>query len=102
MGITISRDGAFELGGRAYRIPKRFSRRDVLSYRTLIRPMQDVPRLKPLTAERQIMTRKYLLWRAAACVIPSFRETDPNSLSQTQLDSLHEWIAKHRPELFAD
>jgi hypothetical protein len=100
--IAINRDGVFELDGRAYRIPWGFSRRRVLSYRVLTEPLQVIPRLKPLTAEQRIITRKYLLWRAAACLIPEFRETDPKSLSLADLDRLHEWIARHRPELFAN
>jgi hypothetical protein len=99
--IAINRDGVFKLDDRAYRIPGTFSRRPVLSYRLLTEPLQASPSLKPLTAEQRIDTRKYLLWRAAACLIPEFRETDPKSLSLADLDHLHEWIARHRPELFA-
>jgi hypothetical protein len=99
--IAINRDGVFKLDDRAYRIPWTFSRRAVLSYRLLTEPLQASPRLKPLTAEQRIDTRKYLLWRAAACLIPEFRETDPKSLSLADVDRLHEWMARHRPELFA-
>ncbi len=99
--IAINRDGVFKLDDRAYRIPWKFSRRPVLSYRVLTEPLQLSPGLKPLTAEQRIITRKYFLWRAVACLIPEFRETDPKSLSLADLDRLHEWIARHRPELFA-
>jgi hypothetical protein len=100
--IAINRDGVFKLDDRAYRIPRRFSRRPVLSYRVLTEPLQVNPDLKHLTAEQRIITRKYFLWRAVACLIPEFRETDPKSLSLPDLDRLHEWIARHRPELFAN
>jgi hypothetical protein len=100
--IAINRDGVFKLDDSAYRIPRRFSRRPVLSYRVLTEPLQVSPRLKALTAEQRIITRKYLLWRAAACLIPEFRETDPKSLSLADLNRLHEWIARHRPQLLAN
>jgi hypothetical protein len=100
--LTISPDGVFELGSRAFRIPDRFPRRHVLSYRVLIEPLQLIPRLKPLSVEQLIITRKYLSWRAAACLIPQFRETDPKSLSQAQLDRLHNWIALNRPQLLTN
>ncbi len=70
--IAINRDGVFKLNDRTYRIPWTFSRRPVLSYRLLTEPLQVSPSLKPLTAEQRIDTRKYLLWRAAACRFPSF------------------------------
>lgn len=97
--LTISSDGVFELGSRAFRIPERFSRRHVLSYRVLVEPMEFTPHLKPLSAERRIQTRKYLSWRAAACLIPHFREMDPRSVSLAQLERLHDWIVRHRPGL---
>jgi hypothetical protein len=100
--IAISRDGVFKLDDRAYRIPWKFSRRPVLSYRALTEPLQVSASLKALTAEQRIISRKYFLWRAVVCLIPEFRETDPKSLSLPDLDRLHEWIARHRPELLAD
>jgi len=99
--IAITREGVFKLDDRAYRIPWTFSRQLVQSYRVLTEPLEASPSLKPLTAEQRINTRKYLLWRAAACLIPEFRETDPKSLSLADLDRLHEWITRHHPELFA-
>jgi hypothetical protein len=97
--LSISSEGVFEAGGRAHRIPLDFSRRCVLSYRVLTEPLQVVPRLKPLSPEQTVKTRRYLLWRAAVCVIPTFQETDPGLLSLSQLDSLHDWIVRHRPVL---
>ena len=99
--IAINRDGVFKWNDCTYRIPWTFSRRPVQSYRVLTEPLEASPGLKPLTAEQRIDTRKYLLWRAAACLIPEFRETDPKSLSLADLDRLHEWITEHRPELLA-
>jgi len=99
--IAINRDDVFRLDDRAYRIPWKFSRWPVLSYRVLTEPLQVSPGLKALTAEQRIITRKYLLWRAASCLIPEFRETDPKSLSLADLDRLHEWLTRHHPELFA-
>ena len=99
--IAINPDGIFKLDDRAYQIPWTFSRRPVQSYRVLTEPLEVSPSLKPLSAEQRINTRKYLLWRAAACLIPEFGETDPKSLSLADLDRLHEWIAQHRREQFA-
>jgi hypothetical protein len=97
--LTISPEGVFEAGGEVHRIPSGFSRRCVLSYRVLTEPLQVTPRLKPVNAERMTRTRTYLLWRAAVCLIPTFREVDPGLLSLPQLASLHDWIALNRPEL---
>jgi hypothetical protein len=97
--IDINRDGVFKLDNSEYRIPRKFSGRSVLSYRVLTEPLA-LHRHKQLTAEQGIITRQYLLWRAAACLIPKFQETDPKSLSMADLDCLHEWIARHHPELF--
>lgn len=97
--LRITPDGVFEAGGQAHRIPTGFSRRCVLSYRVLTEPLEVTPRLKPLSAERMMRTRRYLLWRAAVCLIPTFRGSDPKLLSLSQLASLHNWIARHRPGL---
>jgi hypothetical protein len=98
--IAINRDGVFKLDNSEYRIPRRFSERSVIGYRVLTEPPPAIHRNKQLTAEQGIITRQYLLWRAAACLIPKFQETDPKSLSMADLDCLHEWIARHHPELF--
>lgn len=95
--LTITSEGVFEAGGEAHRIPSDFSRRCVLSYRVLTEPLEVTPHLKPLSAERMRKTRRYLLWRAAGCLIPTFRGSDPRQLSLSQLSSLHDWIARHRP-----
>lgn len=100
--ISISREGVFELAGRTYRIPAGLPLREVVSYRALIEPSQDLPGVRALNAEQRKEWRRFLLWRAVACVIQSFRETAPKSLSLSELESIHEWIARYRPELFAN
>jgi len=97
--LTISPEGVFEAGGRPHRIPADFSRRHALSYRMLMEPLEVMPRLKPLSADQMLKTRRYLLWRAAVCLIPTFRGSDPRLLTLSQLDSLHDWIVRHRPAL---
>jgi len=97
--LTISPEGVFEVGGRPHRIPTVFPRKHALSYRVLTEPLEVMPRLKPLSEAQMLRTRRYLLWRAAVCLIPSFRGTDPELLTLRQLDSLHHWIVDHRPAL---
>ena len=97
--LDITSEGVFEAGGAMHRIPADVSRRCVLSYRVLTEPLQVIPRLKPIDSDQWIKTRRYLLWRAAVCLIPSFRATDPSLLTLSQLDTLHEWIACHRSVL---
>ena len=98
-GIAISRNGVFEVDGRAYRIPAHFSSGVGLGYRTLLDPTLENPSGKRLTAEQRIVTRTYLLGRAAACAIPGFRQGVPQSLALRELESIHRWIVRHRPEL---
>lgn len=100
--IFISGDGAFEIDGRAYRIPEHFSTREVLSYRGLVAPVPDIPGGTTLSPEQRVATETYLLRRAAACVIPGFRMNVTESLSPTQLQSIGRWIARHRPALSLD
>ena len=97
--IFISGNGVFEIDGRTYRIPEHFSTREVLSYRTLLAPVPDIPGGTTLTAERRAATETYLLRRAAACVIPGFLLSVSESLSPAQLRSIGLWIAGHRPAL---
>jgi hypothetical protein len=98
-GISISGDGGFEVDGCTYRIPEHFSSTKGLSYRTLLEPTFETPRGSKLTAEQRAVARTYLLRRAAACAIPGFRTGVPESLSPRELQSIHRWIAQHRPEL---
>jgi len=100
--IFISAAGIFEIEGYSYRIPERFSKREVLSYRSLITPVPDKPRGTTLAAEQRVVTETFLYRRAAACVIPEFGENAPDSLSRDQLWSIHQWLGRHRPALLAD
>lgn len=100
--IFISADGSFEIDGYSYRIPERFSTREVMGYRSLIEPVLDKPRGTTLAAEQRVATESFLHRRAAACVIPEFGVNAPESLSPAQLASIHGWIARNRPSLCAD
>ncbi len=100
--IFIDANGAFEIEGHVYRIPERFTTREVLSYRSLIAPVPDKPRGTSLPPEKREATEAFLYRRAAACVIPEFRTNAPESLSRDQLWSIHRWIARHRRALTVD
>lgn len=100
--LQIDRDGVFELLGSAYRIPRQFSLRQKLAYRSLVAPIPQVRGERELTPERRLATRRYLLWRAAACVIPEFRAGVPEQLSLTDLEAIHRWIARYRPGLYGN
>lgn len=97
--ISISLSGDFRVSGCAYQIPEQFSRRQVTGYRTLLRPVPDIPGGTKLTEEQRVATETYLLRRAAACVIPQFRMSVSELLSLRQLKTIHGWIAGHRPQL---
>ncbi len=97
--ICISRQGVFEIDGRSYQIPERFSTREMLSYRTLLEPIPDGPGWNSLTAKGRVAAQKYFLWRAAACVIPGFRASAPEFFSLDKLRGIHRWIARHRSQL---
>ncbi len=95
----IDGDGVFEIDGRAYRIPEHFSTREVLSYRSLVATVPEIPGERMLTAEQRAATETYLLRRATACVIPGFSMSVSESLSPARLQSIERWIAGHRPSL---
>lgn len=97
--VSISLTGDFTVNGHAYRIPEHFSDRQVSSYRTLLRPVPDIRGGTVLTAEQRIATETFMLRRAAACVIPEFRMSVSEVLSHSQLETIHGWIAGHRPQL---
>ena len=97
--IFITVDGVFEIDDFAYRIPEKFSTREVLGYRSLRTPMPDNPRGTTLPPEQRMATEAFMSRRAAACVIPGFRMNAPESLSRAQLESIHQWIGQHRPAL---
>ncbi len=100
--FSIGRDGSFEVEGRAYQIPSRFSPREVFSYRRLLEPIPDIPGGTSLTGEQRTRQRAYFFRRAAACVIPGLEPSALETLSLGSLLSLHKWIAAHRPELFPE
>lgn len=97
--LTISRDGSFELDGRAYHIPLRFSPREVFSYRRLLEPIPDIPGGTNLSHEQRRAQKVYFFRRAAACIIPGL---EPSALEEVPLPGLlglHRWLLDHRPEL---
>lgn len=98
-GIAIGSDGVFEVDGNPYRIPVEFSAREIYSYRRLMEPIPDIPGGTSLTVEQRARQRAYFLRRAAACVIPGLQVTSLESLHLPQLQSIHRWIAEHRPDL---
>lgn len=97
--MSISQNGGFQVAGRSYHIPEHFPLSLVSSYRTLLRPVPDIPGGTKLTEEQRAVTEAYLHRRAAACVIPGFRMSVSKSLSPTEVETIHRWIASHRPEL---
>lgn len=98
--IAIGSDGVFELDGNPYRIPRQFSPREVYSYRRLMEPIPDVPGGTSLTPEQRARQRAYFLRRAAACIIPGLQVTSLETLPLPQLQTMHAWLAEHRPDLF--
>ena len=97
--ISISLSGDFSINGCSYQIPEQFSRRQVTGYRTLLRPVPDIPGGTKLTTDQRVATETYLLRRAAACVIPQFRMSVSELLSLRELKTIHGWIAGHRAQL---
>lgn len=100
--LLITGDGTFELDGRAYQIPLRFSPREVFSYRRLLEPIPDIPGGTNLSVEQKKKQRTYFFRRAAACIIPGL---EPSALEEVPLPGLvclHRWLLAHRPELSLD
>lgn len=100
-GIAIESNGSFELEGQPYRIPSKFSPREIFSYRRLMEPIPDVPGGTSLTGEQRARQRAYFLRRAAACIIPGLQIQSLEELPLRQLQTMHEWIAEHRPDLIS-
>lgn len=98
--IAIGPDGVFELDGHPYRIPAEFSPREIYSYRRLMEPIPDVPGGTSLSAEQRARQRAYFLRRAAACIIPGLQVNSLEDLPLPQLQTMHRWLAEHRPDLF--
>jgi hypothetical protein len=100
--ITVDPDGSFLVGNRRHQIPHRFSDRQVHSFRTLLEPIPDTPSGPSMSAALRRRQRDYLLRRSLAAVIPGLPLQVLQKLSMRQVRVLHEWIARHRPELVAD
>lgn len=96
---AIDPEGSFEVEGHTYRIPHEFSSREVYSYQRLLEPIPDIPGGTSLSEQQRSEQRAFLLRRAAACVIPGLQATTLESLPLGELRLLHEWIARHRPDL---
>jgi len=97
--MRVGPDGAFEIDGNSYRIPRDFSPREVYSYHRLLEPIPDIPGGTSLSADQRDEQRAFLLRRAAACVIPGLQARTLESLSLGHLEALHRWICEHRPDL---
>jgi hypothetical protein len=98
----VKPDGTFVIKGRTHRIPKTFSDRQIHSFRTLLEPIPDSPSGPTMSAQLRRKQRDYLLRRSLAAVIPGLPLPHLEKLSLTQVKGIHEWIARHRPELVAD
>lgn len=98
----ISGAGEFEIDDRTYRIPERFSPREMSSFRYLLAPVPDVRGGTRLTPEQRSATETFLLRRATTCVIPGLSMSAADSLSPAQLQSIRRWIARHHPTLSLD
>lgn len=97
--LAVKSDGVFEVDGRTYRIPQHFSPREVYSYHRLLEPIPDIPGGTSLSHEQRSEQRAFLLRRAAACIIPGLQMEALESVPLSRLQSLHRWIAEHRPDL---
>ena len=97
--MAIGSDGSFELEGRSYLIPREFSAREVYSYRRLMEPIPDIPGGTSLDSNQRAVQRAYFLRRAAACIIPGLQVKSLEGLPLGQLQTMHEWIVAHRPDL---
>ena len=98
----VQSDGSFSIGKRRHRIPETFSDRQIHSFRTLLEPIPDNPSGPSMSAELRRRQQDYLLRRSLAAVIPGLPLETVRKLPMTQVRSIHDWIARHRPELVAD
>ncbi|UCC47758.1 MAG: hypothetical protein JSV41_09740 [Gemmatimonadota bacterium] len=101
-GCIVEPDGSFLIGSRRHRIPETFSDRQIHSFRTLLEPIPDSPSGPSIPPELKRRQRDYLLRRSLAAVIPGLPLQVLQKLSRKQVRLIHEWIARHRPELVAD
>lgn len=101
-GWTVQADGTFHIGRRRHQIPEEFSDRQVHSFRTLLEPIPDTPSGPAMSLALRRKQRDYLLRRSLAAVIPGLPLQVLQKLTLAQVRSIHEWLARHRPELVAD
>ncbi|MFV1987229.1 MAG: hypothetical protein ACC682_08095 [Gemmatimonadota bacterium] len=97
--LAIAHDGSFQIEGNPYLIPVEFSAREVYSYKRLMEPIPDIPGGTSLNPEQRAVQRAYFLRRAAACIIPGLQIQSLEALPLGQLQTMHQWIVAHRPDL---
>lgn len=97
--LTIEPDGTFTIGKKRFKIPEKFSDRQIHSFRTLLEPIPDPPSGTVLTADQRRRQEDFLMRRALAVVTPGLPMSLVQKISMTAVRRLHEWIARHRPEL---
>ncbi len=97
----VDPDGTFSIGSRRHQIPETFSDRQIHSFQTLLEPIPDSPSGPSISSELRRKQRDYLLRRSLAAVIPGLPLQTLQKLSNSQVRTIHEWIARHRPELVA-
>lgn len=95
--LRISPNGDFRIAGKSYRIPEHMPPRAVANYLTLVRPIPDIRGGTSLTAEQRATTETYLFRRAVAGLIPGFHMDASESLSHSDVRTIHRWITAHRP-----
>jgi hypothetical protein len=95
-------DGSFRIGKSRYRIPENFSDRQVHSFRTLLEPIPDPPSGTVLTPEQRRRQENFLMRRALAVVTPGLPMSTVQRLSMNSVRTVHEWIARNRPELIGE
>jgi len=94
--VRISPNGDFRVAGKSYHIPEHMPSRALANYRTLLRPIPDIRGGTRLTAEQRAATEAYLFRRAAAGLIPGFDMGASETLSASDMRTIHRWIAAHR------
>ncbi len=95
----VESDGSFFIGRRRHQIPESFSDRQIHSFQTLLEPIPESPSGPSIPSDLRRKQRDYLMRRSLAAIIPGLPLQTVQKLSMTQVRSLHDWIARHRPEL---
>lgn len=101
-GCKVEADGSVIIGKRRHMIPESFSDRQIHSYRILLEPIPDSPSGPTMSSELRRKQKDYLMRRSLAAVIPGLPLQTLKKLPMTQVRLIHEWIARHRPELVTD